>query len=88
MEWFKNASVYHIYPLGYCGCPKINDFTPNKENKLKMIEDNIPHIKSMGFNAIYFGPVFESVAHGYDTVDYTKIDSRLGTNEDFANLCN
>ena len=88
MEWFKNTSVYHIYPLGYCGCPKINDFTASKEDKFKMIEDNIPHIKSMGFNAIYFGPVFESVAHGYDTVDYTKIDSRLGTNEDFAHLCN
>lgn len=86
--WFENACVYHIYPLGYCGCEKTNSFSVSTENKFKMIEDNIPHIKSMGFNTIYFGPVFESVAHGYDTVDYTKIDSRLGTNEDFAHLCN
>ena len=85
--WYENACVYHIYPLGYCGCEKINSFAAPKENKFKMIEENIPHIKKMGFNTIYFGPVFQSVAHGYDTVDYTKIDSRLGTNEDFADLC-
>lgn len=84
--WFENACVYHIYPLGYCGCEKTN---PHGEpiSRLSMIEENIGHIKSMGFNTIYFGPVFESVAHGYDTVDYTKIDSRLGTNEEFAALC-
>lgn len=87
MSNFKNFAVYHIYPLGFCGCPKINDYSENTENRLKRIEEIIPHIKEMGFNAVYFGPVFRSVAHGYDTVDYTKIDSRLGTNEDFANLC-
>ncbi len=87
MEWFKKATVYHIYPLGYCGCPKTNDYSENTENKFKKIEENIPHIKEMGFNTIYFGPLFQSVAHGYDTVDYTKIDSRLGTNKDFADLC-
>lgn len=87
MSDFTNFAVYHIYPLGFCGCPKTNDYSENTENRLKKIEDAIPHIKEMGFNAIYFGPVFQSVAHGYDTVDYTKIDSRLGTNADFAALC-
>ena len=87
MSDFTNFAVYHIYPLGFCGCPKTNDYSENTENRLKKIEDAIPHIKGMGFNAIYFGPVFQSVAHGYDTVDYTKIDSRLGTNADFAALC-
>ena len=87
MSDFSNYAVYHIYPLGFCGCPKTNDYSENTENRLKKIEDAIPHIKEMGFNAIYFGPVFQSVAHGYDTVDYTKIDNRLGTNADFAALC-
>ncbi len=84
--WFENACVYHIYPLGYCGCEKQNEYK-EPENRLTVIENNIGHIKSMGFNTIYFGPVFQSVAHGYDTVDYTTIDNRLGTNEDFARLC-
>lgn len=30
--------------------------------------------------------MFESDYHGYDTRDYTKIDNRLGSNEDFANV--
>lgn len=34
-----------------------------------------------------FSPVFESDTHGYNTRDYTKIDTRLGTNEDFATVC-
>lgn len=43
--------------------------------------------KKLGANAIYFSPVFESDTHGYNTRDYTKIDTRLGTNEDFATVC-
>ena len=42
---------------------------------------------SFKINAIYFGPVFESSYHGYDTRDYLNIDKRLGTNEDFKDLC-
>ena len=38
-------------------------------------------------NAIYFSPVFESDTHGYNTRDYSKIDTRLGTNEDFQSVC-
>lgn len=37
-------------------------------------------------NAIYFSPVFESDTHGYNTRDYTKIDCRLGTNDDFRQV--
>ncbi len=51
------------------------------------VNDWIPHIKKLGANAIYFSPVFESDTHGYNTRDYTKIDTRLGTNEDFAQVC-
>lgn len=88
MKWFDKAAFYHIYPLGYCGCEKMNDFTSEPNSRILRVIDNIPHIKAMGFNAVYFGPVFESVCHGYDTVDYTKIDRRLGTNEDFKKVCN
>ena len=52
MSDFTNFAVYHIYPLGFCGCPKTNDYSENTENRLKKIEDAIPHIKEMGFNAI------------------------------------
>ena len=87
MNWFENAVFYHIYPIGYFGCPRINDRSAETSHVILKLIDDIPHIKSLGCNAVYFGPVFESVAHGYDTVDYAKIDRRLGTNEDFAKVC-
>lgn len=43
-------------------------------------------MKSLGINALYLGPVFDSGCHGYDTHDFNKIDPRLGTNEDFRNF--
>ena len=87
MNWFENAVFYHIYPIGYFGCPRTNDQTSEPTHKILKLIDDIPHIKELGCNAIYFGPVFESVAHGYDTIDYKTIDRRLGTNEDFKKVC-
>ena len=46
----------------------------------------MPHLTKLGVSAVYFTPVFESDAHGYDTRDYRTIDRRLGTNEEFADV--
>ena len=85
MHWIHDAVFYNIYPLGFCGAPKFNDFQLNY--RLDKLYDFIPHFKKMGVNAIVFNPVFESTKHGYDTIDYYKIDSRLGDNESFKRLC-
>lgn len=77
---------YHIYPLGLCNCPKQNDFCQRAGDGLKILTQEIPHIKENGFNAIYIGPLFESTAHGYDTLDYFWADRRLGTNEDLIHF--
>ena len=87
MDWYNKACFYHIYPLGYCGQLQPNDYVSEPTGRIKDIIKQIPQIKSMGFNAVYFGPVFESVKHGYDTVDYRVIDRRLGTNADFKEVC-
>ncbi|MBE6452386.1 MAG: hypothetical protein E7012_02720 [Alphaproteobacteria bacterium] len=84
--WANKSSFYHIYPLGFCGCTPNNDYTCPPTSSILKVYDWIPHIKSLGCNAVYFGPVFESVAHGYDTKDYFKIDCRLGDNQDFKAL--
>jgi glycosidase len=77
-QWTKNAVFYHIYPLGLCGAPKQNDFSGNVTRRLPQLDPWIDHIQSLGCNALYLGPVFQSSTHGYDTVDYYHIDSRLG----------
>ncbi|MBQ6814539.1 MAG: cyclomaltodextrinase [Lachnospiraceae bacterium] len=79
--WAYESVFYQIYPLGFCGAPFENDGV--LEHRILKVIDWIPHLEKMGINAIYFSPVFESDTHGYNTRDYKKIDTRLGTNEDF-----
>lgn len=85
MSWYNEAIFYHIYPLGLTGAPKENDYgTP--VHRLNTLLPWIDHIKKIGCTALYIGPLFESVGHGYETTDYKKLDSRLGTNEDLTNF--
>ncbi len=80
----QNAVLYQIYPLGFCGAPLENH--GETASRLSKIEDWIDHICSLGVTAVLLNPLFESDAHGYDTRDYFKVDSRLGTNEDLRQL--
>lgn len=84
--WADNSIFYHIYPLGFCGAEDINH-RAEPINRIAKINDWIGQIKKIGANALYLGPVFDSLAHGYDTSDYFKIDKRLGSNEDFKQVC-
>lgn len=85
MAWYDEAVFYHIYPLGLTGAPKQNSYG-EPVHRLNTLLPWISHIKEIGCNAIYIGPLFESVGHGYETTDYKKLDSRLGTNEDLTNF--
>ena len=85
MAWYEEAVFYHIYPLGLTGAPKQNSYG-EPVHRLNTVLPWISHIREIGCNAIYIGPLFESVGHGYETTDYKKLDSRLGTNEDLTNF--
>ena len=83
MAWYDEAVFYHIYPLGLTGASKENPYG-EPEHRLNTLIPWIAHIREIGCNALYIGPLFESVGHGYETTDYKKLDSRLGTNEDLT----
>lgn len=83
MAWYDEAIFYHIYPLGLTGAPKTNAYG-EPEHRLNTLLPWIAHIREIGCNALYIGPLFESVGHGYETTDYKKLDSRLGVNDDLA----
>ncbi|MDO4501016.1 MAG: alpha-amylase family glycosyl hydrolase [Erysipelotrichaceae bacterium] len=85
MAWYNEAVFYHIYPLGMLNAPKVNDYK-TLEHRLNNLIPWIKHLREEGFNALYIGPLFESVGHGYETTDYKKLDNRLGTNEDLKNF--
>jgi cyclomaltodextrinase / maltogenic alpha-amylase / neopullulanase len=85
-SWSESAIFYAIYPLGLCAAPAHNDFNSPPQPRLDAILPWLDHIQSLGANALYLGPVFESSAHGYDTADYYWVDRRLGSNETLAYL--
>ena len=83
--WFNEACIYQIYPLGLCGAPVENDGI--REHRILRVLDWAEHIRGLNMTAVLFNPVFESDRHGYDTRDFFALDCRLGTNEDFAQVC-
>lgn len=83
--WFDESVFYQIYPLGFCGAERENDFKEVR-HRLGKIEAEIPRLKELGINAVLFNPLFESERHGYDTADFYTIDRRLGTNAEFKEL--
>lgn len=82
--WANETVFYQFYPLGMTGAPYENDGVLT--HRIQQIEAFIPHLTKCNVGAVYFSPIFESDTHGYNTRDYKKIDTRLGTNEDFKDL--
>ena len=81
MAWYDEAIFYHIYPFGLAGAERENDYH-TVTHRLKNLIPWIDHICQIGCNALYIGPLFQSVGHGYETTDYMTLDGRLGTNDD------
>lgn len=77
--------MYNIYPIGFAGAPKEND--GNVVYRLDKIYDWIDNFKRLQVDTLVLNPVFESSSHGYDTIDYCKIDCRLGDNNSFKKIC-
>ncbi|MBQ9003312.1 MAG: cyclomaltodextrinase [Eggerthellaceae bacterium] len=86
MNWYENAVVYQIYPLGLTGAPHEND--PVVEHRLLQLVDNgwVSHAARLGATCVILNPVFECLSHGYDTTDYLRVDCRLGTNDDLRRV--
>ena len=83
--WAYEGIFYQIYPIGFCGAPTAND--GKTVSRILKLKDWSSYLESLGISSILLNPIFESDNHGYDTWDYKKIDCRLGTNEDFAEVC-
>jgi maltose alpha-D-glucosyltransferase/alpha-amylase len=81
-QWLSNAVFYQIYPSSYM------DSDGNGIGDLPGITSRLDYIKSLGVNAIWLNPVFESgwFDGGYDVIDFYKVDPRFGTNSDLVYL--
>jgi len=84
-KWHKDAVFYHIFTLSAIGAPFINDYR-QQAHKAEILEKYIPHLLSLGVNAVLLSPVLQSRSHGYDVTDYFNIDNRFCTNDEFRRL--
>ena len=81
-NWLKDAVFYEIYPQTYC------DSNGDGIGDIEGIISKLDYVKSLGCNAIWLNPVFDSpfMDAGYDVRNYYLVAARYGTNEDLKNL--
>ncbi len=87
-SWTEHVIWWHVYPLGFAGAP-VRDWDGTSlvdEHKLLKVVEWLDYAVELGASGIALGPVFASEGHGYETVDYFRIDTRLGNDEDFDRL--
>lgn len=81
-KWLDTALFYEIYPQSF------KDTNSDGIGDFNGIIEKLDYIKSLGCNAIWMNPCFESpfLDAGYDVSDYYKIAPRYGTNDDAKRL--
>jgi cyclomaltodextrinase len=88
-QWTDTAIWYAVYPLGLTGAPMDGShLRPDAgvEHRMGRLAAWLDHLLGLGCNGLLLGPIFSSVRHGYDTLDYFAIDPRLGDGDDFDRL--
>ncbi len=97
--WVQDAVFYQIFPDRFANGNSSND-PPNAQKwgapptvwgfqggDLRGIIQRFDYLLDLGINAIYLNPIFHSPSnHRYNTLDYYKIDPRLGDMVDFHAL--
>jgi len=77
--------LWHAFPLGLLGADQSGADRTCRSSLRELIEW-LPHVASLGADALLLGPVFASLSHGYDTVSHRTIDDRLGATSDLDAL--
>ncbi|KFY00337.1 hypothetical protein V490_01403 [Pseudogymnoascus sp. VKM F-3557] len=80
--WWKEASVYQIYPASFC------DKNGGGLGDIAGINSKLDYLKNLGVDVVWISPVCESpqADMGYDVSNYCAIDSIYGTMEDIDAL--
>jgi alpha-glucosidase len=80
--WWASAVVYQVYPRSFA------DGNGDGIGDLPGLIDRLPYLADLGVDAIWLTPFYPSPLNdgGYDVSDYTDVDPRLGTLQDFDHL--
>ncbi|SIT17361.1 alpha-glucosidase [Roseivivax lentus] len=81
-DWWRGAVIYQVYPRSF------QDSNGDGIGDLLGIAQRMPHIASLGVDAVWISPFFTSPMRdfGYDVSDYCDVDPMFGTLADFDTL--
>ncbi len=81
-DWWRGAVIYQIYPRSF------QDTNGDGVGDLLGIVRRLPHVASLGVDAIWISPFFTSPMRdfGYDVSDYCDVDPMFGSLADFDQL--
>jgi cyclomaltodextrinase len=84
--WIQHALLWQIYPLGFVGAEAAAADRSGVVHRLGRLTSWLDYAVELGASGLLLGPIFASSTHGYDTIDYFRIDPRLGDEADFDAL--
>ena len=92
--WWQDAVFYEVFVRSFGDSskgPLANDGVGDLRGlieRLDYLNDGDPNTtRDLGVTGIWLMPIMQSPSyHGYDTVDYYRVDDEYGTNEDFKEL--
>ena len=86
-SWAERTIWWQVYPLGFTGAQKAA-LAPGEpvRNRLRQLDGWLDYMVELGCSGLLLGPIFAAETHGYDTVDHSQVDPRLGDQEDFDHL--
>ena len=81
-DWWRGAVIYQVYPRSF------QDTNGDGIGDLRGVTRRLPHIASLGVDAIWLSPFFTSpqADMGYDVSDYCDVDPMFGTLADFDEM--
>jgi cyclomaltodextrinase len=72
----QHAIWWQVYPLGFLGAGPAAGGAAWRP--LESLADWLGYAADLGVSGLALGPVFASSTHGYDTLDYFRVDPRIG----------
>jgi alpha-amylase len=81
LEWARGAVFYEVFVRSFA------DSNGDGVGDLNGLTGKLDYLRELGVEGLWLMPIFESPSyHGYDVVDYEKVDAEYGTAEDFDRL--
>ena len=78
----RQGDLRQVYPFGFLGCGADRCHRTPASVIGRSLQPWLDYLIRLGCNGLALNPIFAPETHGYDVVDYLRIDPRLGDDGD------